>query len=146
MPPKTTATVDEPQKFLKPGKDVIVLQGRHAGKKAVIVKNHDEPTKTRPYAHAVVAGIARYPRKVTKGMSKKKVSLRSHVKPFIKTYNYQHLMPTRYGVDMDLKGFVSEKVVSDPTQKKAALQKIKRKMESRYLQGKNRWFFTALKF
>jgi large subunit ribosomal protein L27e len=47
---------------------------------------------------------------------------------------------------MDLKGFVSDKVVSDPTQKKAALQKIKRKFEARYLQGKNRWFFTKLKF
>ncbi len=80
---------------MKPGKVVIVLQGRHAGKKAVIVKNHDEPTKNRPYSHAVVAGIARYPRKVTKSMSKKRVSLRSHVKPFVKTVNYQHLMPTR---------------------------------------------------
>ncbi|KAL0480477.1 ribosomal protein L27 [Acrasis kona] len=141
-----TASNDEPQKFLKPGKVVIVLQGRFAGKKAVIVKNYDEKTTERPFPHAVVAGIARYPRKVVKSMSKRKISLRSHVKPFVKTFNYQHLMPTRYGVDIDLKGFVSEKVVKDRTQKKAALQKIKRKFEARYLQGKNRWFFTKLRF
>jgi len=40
------------------------LQGRYAGRKAVIVKNFDDGTKERPYAHAIVAGIAKYPRKV----------------------------------------------------------------------------------
>jgi hypothetical protein len=43
---------------------VVLLQGRYAGRKAVIVKNFDDGTKERPYAHAIVAGIAKYPRKV----------------------------------------------------------------------------------
>lgn len=38
----------------------------------------------RPYPHAIVAGIERYPRKVTKGMGKKRIEKRSKVKPFIK--------------------------------------------------------------
>lgn len=42
----------------------MVLQGRYAGKKAVIVKNYDEGTSSRPYGHALVCGIATYPRKV----------------------------------------------------------------------------------
>ena len=45
-------------------KVVVVLQGRYAGKKAVIVKNYDEGTTARPYGHALVCGIATYPRKV----------------------------------------------------------------------------------
>ena len=42
----------------------MLLQGRYAGKKAVIVKNYDEGTSSRPYGHALVCGLATYPRKV----------------------------------------------------------------------------------
>jgi large subunit ribosomal protein L27e len=62
----------------------VILQGRHAGKKAVVIKQLDEGTKERPYPHAVVAGIERYPRKVTRRMGQKKLARRSKVKPFIK--------------------------------------------------------------
>ena len=48
----------------QPGKVVIVLTGRYAGKKAVIVKNHDEGTTSRPYGHALVVGLSKEPRKV----------------------------------------------------------------------------------
>ena len=82
-------------KFLKPGKVVIVLKGRHAGRKAVIVKQFDEGTKERPYGHALVAGIERAPYAITKKMGKSKILSRSNLKPFIKTANYSHIMPTR---------------------------------------------------
>ena len=45
-------------------KVVVVLQGRYAGKKAVVVKNYDEGTSSRPYGHALVCGLSTYPRKV----------------------------------------------------------------------------------
>ena len=82
-------------KFIKSGKVVLVLNGRYAGKKAVIVKNYDDGTSDKPYGHALVAGISRYPLKVTKKMNKKKTAKRSRIKPFVKVYNYNHLMPTR---------------------------------------------------
>uniref|UniRef100_A0AAZ3SGT9 Large ribosomal subunit protein eL27 n=1 Tax=Oncorhynchus tshawytscha TaxID=74940 RepID=A0AAZ3SGT9_ONCTS len=82
-------------KFMKPGKVVMVLAGRYAGRKAVIVKNIDDGTSDRPYSHALVSGIDRYPRKVTTTMGKKKVAKRSKIKAFVKVYNYNHLMPTR---------------------------------------------------
>ena len=50
---------------MQPGKVVILLTGRYAGKKAVIVKNNDDGTTGRPYGHAIVAGLAKEPRKVT---------------------------------------------------------------------------------
>ena len=68
----------------------IVLQGRHAGKKVVVIKQFDEERKANEpgakilYPHAIVAGIERYPRKVTRRMGQKKVGRRSKVKPFIK--------------------------------------------------------------
>eukprot|EP01094_Clydonella_sp_ATCC50884_P010552 TRINITY_DN2022_c0_g1_i2.p1 TRINITY_DN2022_c0_g1~~TRINITY_DN2022_c0_g1_i2.p1 ORF type:complete len:115 (-),score=30.19 TRINITY_DN2022_c0_g1_i2:290-634(-) len=82
-------------KFMKSGKVVIVLQGKYAGRKAVVVRNYDDGTETRKYGHAVIAGIDKYPRKVTRSMSKKKIARRSKIKPFVKTMNYNHLMPTR---------------------------------------------------
>merc|ERR1712000_748967 len=85
-------------KFMKPGKIVIVLQGRYAGRKAVIVKNYDGGTDDRKYPHAVLAGIDRYPLKVNKRMSKKKIAARSRIKPFVKALNYNHIMPTRFAL------------------------------------------------
>ena len=67
-------------KFLKAGKVVLLLNGRQAGKKAVIVKSFDEGTPDRPYGHALVAGIMKYPLKITKSMSEKKIAKRSRVR------------------------------------------------------------------
>ena len=60
-------------KIMKAGKVVLVLAGRYAGRKAIIVKPNDEGTADKPFGHALIAGIDRYPRMVTKRMSKKKV-------------------------------------------------------------------------
>ena len=46
-------------KFMKPGKVVLVLNGRFAGRKAVIVRNYDEGQSDRAYGHALIAGIDR---------------------------------------------------------------------------------------
>ncbi|MBO8666344.1 KOW motif-containing protein, partial [Staphylococcus aureus] len=61
---------------MKSGKIVLVLSGRYAGRKAVIMKTYDEGTAERQYGHALVAGIDRYPRKVTKRMSQEKLKKR----------------------------------------------------------------------
>ena len=80
---------------MKSGKVVLLLGGRYAGRKAFIVKNYDDGSQDKPYGHAVVAGIERYPLKVTKPMGKKRASKRSRMKTFVKICNYNHLMPTR---------------------------------------------------
>ncbi|XP_031111898.1 60S ribosomal protein L27-like [Ipomoea triloba] len=43
-------------KFLKPNKAIILLQGRYAGKKAVIVKLFEDGTRDCPYGHCLVTG------------------------------------------------------------------------------------------
>uniref|UniRef100_A0AAZ3NR30 60S ribosomal protein L27 n=2 Tax=Oncorhynchus tshawytscha TaxID=74940 RepID=A0AAZ3NR30_ONCTS len=154
-------------KFMKPGKVVMVLAGRYAGRKAVIVKNIDDGTSDRPYSHALVSGIDRYPRKVTTTMGKKKVAKRSKIKAFVKVYNYNHLMPTRYSVDIPLdKTVVNKDVFRDPALKRKARREAKIKFEERsvfptpgtrtcekctgslswYKTGKNKWFFQKLRF
>uniref|UniRef100_A0A671KXD3 60S ribosomal protein L27 n=8 Tax=Clupeocephala TaxID=186625 RepID=A0A671KXD3_9TELE len=134
-------------KFMKPGKVVMVLAGRYAGRKAVIVKNIDDGTSDRPYSHALVAGIDRYPRKVTTTMGKKKIAKRSKIKAFVKVFNYNHLMPTRYSVDIPLdKTVVNKDVFRDPALKRKARREAKVKFEERYKTGKNKWFFQKLRF
>ncbi|PVV01210.1 hypothetical protein BB560_004384 [Smittium megazygosporum] len=134
-------------KFLKPGKVVLVLQGRYAGKKAVIVKNYDEGTKDRQYGYCVIAGIERAPLKVTKSMGTKKIARRSRVKTFVKVVNYNHIMPTRYGLELDdIKDKINLNMFKEPTQRAAAKKAIKKTLQTRYSAGKNKWFFSKLRF
>lgn len=71
-------------KILKPGKVVIVLGGRYAGRKAIVMKALDEGTHDKPFGQAIVAGIDRYPRRVTRRMNKAKVHKNCRVKAFVK--------------------------------------------------------------
>merc|ERR1739841_232909 len=130
-------------KIMKAGKVILLLGGRYAGRKAVIVKPSDEGTTDKPFSHALVAGIDRYPRKV----SKKKVSKRSKIQPFLKVVNYNHMMPTRYSVDISFdKTNINKELLKDPMKKKKARNMVRTKFEERYKSGKNRWFFQKLKF
>ena len=44
---------------------IILLTGRYAGKKAVIIRNHDDGTPNRKYGHAEVLVLTKEPRKVS---------------------------------------------------------------------------------
>ncbi|EYU27541.1 hypothetical protein MIMGU_mgv1a014965mg [Erythranthe guttata] len=133
-------------KFLKPNKAVILLQGRFAGHKATIVKNFDDGTRDRAYGHCLVAGIAKYPSKVIRKDSAKKQAKKSRVKAFIKLVNYNHIMPTRYTLDVDLKDVVSADALVSRDKKVTACKEVKGKFEERFKTGKNRWFFSKLRF
>ncbi|KAM7267931.1 hypothetical protein ACFE04_010097 [Oxalis oulophora] len=133
-------------KFLKPNKAVILLQGRYAGRKAVIVKSFDDGSRDRPYGHCLVAGLKKYPKKVIKKDSAKKTAKKSRVKCFVKLVNYQHLMPTRYTLDVDLKDVVNTDVLLTKEKKVGANKETKKRFEERFKTGKNRWFFTKLRF
>ncbi|PLW52942.1 hypothetical protein PCANC_05755 [Puccinia coronata f. sp. avenae] len=142
---RTTSRL-EMVKIYKPGKVAVVLSGRHAGKKVVVVKQSDEGTKERPYPHAVVAGIERYPRRVTRGMGPKKIAKRSKVKPFIRIINYNHMMPTRYALELEgLKGLISYETFKEPSQREETKKVVKKLFEEKYQGGKSKWFFTALR-
>ncbi|KAE8793257.1 60S ribosomal protein L27-3 [Hordeum vulgare] len=133
-------------KFLKPGKAVILLQGKYAGKKAVFVRVFEEGTHDRPYGHCLVAVLAKYPEKVICKESAKKTAKKSRVKVFLKLVNFTHLMPTRYTLDVDLKEVVSGAPDSLTTKDKklTAAKSAKAKLEERFKTDKNRWFFTKL--
>ncbi|KAJ9626296.1 60S ribosomal protein L27B [Taxawa tesnikishii (nom. ined.)] len=134
-------------KFLKVGRVAIISRGRYAGKKVVIIQPVDQGTKAHPFPHAIVAGVERYPQQVTRRMSKTRQQKRSKVKPFIKVVNYNHIMPTRYTLELEgLKGAVTNDTFKEVSQREDAKKNIKKALEERYQSGKNRWFFTPLRF
>lgn len=107
--------------IIKSGKVVVLLQGRYAGRKAVVVKAYEEGSGDRKFSHAIVAGIDRYPRKITRAMTEKKVAKRSLMKPFIKAVNFTHMMPTRYQCDFeDKKEGSLKKIVEEAVKAKAS--------------------------
>uniref|UniRef100_A0A8W8MBH6 60S ribosomal protein L27 n=6 Tax=Eukaryota TaxID=2759 RepID=A0A8W8MBH6_MAGGI len=72
---------------------------------------------------------------------------RSKLKAFLRVYNYNHLMPTRYSVDVNLdKSAVNKDAFRDPALKRKARRDVKAKFEERYKTGKNKWFFQKLRF
>merc|ERR1712213_43518 len=134
-------------RFIKSGRVVILTAGKYAGRKALVVKETNEGTQDRMYGYALVAGIDRYPRKVTKSMGKKKIASRNKLKPFVKVINYNHIMPTRYSVDIPVnKEIVNKDSLKDSTKKRSAKAHVKQAFEERYKTGKNKWFFQKLRF
>lgn len=139
---------------MKPGKIVILLHGRFAGRKAVILQNQDGGTSKHSYGHCVVAGIEKSPRKVSKKMDQSRIAKRSKITTFVKVVNYNHLMPTRYTLDVDalkaavdIPAFNGTATETDkPEARVASRTAVAKELQNRYNAGKNKWFFTPLRF
>merc|ERR1711865_146434 len=128
-------------KFLKDGKIVVLLQGRYAGKKAVILKTMDDNAKERPYGHCVVVGVAKTPLPITRAMCK----------PFVKMVNFTHVMPTRYSVESSmskvLKAALSADTFSEVAVKKKFLKQAQSVFEAKYQEHEGqKWLFGKLRF
>lgn len=100
----------------KPGRVVVVLNGRYAGKKGIIIRSNYENSKDKKFPHCLVVGLAKSPRRVTKKSLKKAEERVKKIESskadaatisaqlgklkklgvFIKTYNMSHLLATRY--------------------------------------------------
>lgn len=121
----------------------------------MIVQTNDQGTNKHSYGHAIVAGIEKGPRKVTKRMSAKKVAARSQITPFVKLVNYRHVLPTRYSIDLGeaTKSAINTQAFStsankeeNPEARKASKELLKKSLEEKYAAGKNKWFYQKLAF
>ena len=162
------------KRLFKFGRVVVLLTGKYAGKKAVIIKVMEKGTKERSFPHLLVAGMATNPKKVNKKMSEERIAKRIRIKPFVKYVNMNHVMPTRYmskpELDLNdvLKQFETQAVirqestarVRDPLSNadiKADLKKkVKKVLEKKYREIelnendesaiKLKFFFKTLRF
>jgi large subunit ribosomal protein L27e len=148
-------------KFLKPGRVVLILSGRFAGKKAVVVRAYDEGTKDRPFGHCLVVGIEKPPLRISKKMPEKRQQRKTRVKPFVKYVNYTHIMPTRYVLsnELDFKNVVTDERMSKVDTRKELRKELRNTLTEKYTHqtvskkggdkgGPNnlKFFFAKLKF
>ena len=70
----------------------------------------------------------------------------SKLRAFVKVVNYTHVMPTRYTLDVDLKTAVGADATDSPAKRAEARKASKELLEEKFKTGKNRWFFTKLRF
>lgn len=75
---------------------VLLLKGRYAGCKGVIVK---EMFTSNERTVVTVVGLDKTPKPVTEDMTEKQKKRRSAVRCFVKNINIRHLMPTVYTVE-----------------------------------------------
>jgi len=88
-------------------------------------------------------------------MSKSKIEKRTKIKPFVKILNYNHVMPTRYTVDFDMKKLVLEEGGMNPEKIKDTRKGLKTFFEEKYRNQSTKgdkkansasYFFTKLRF
>ena len=137
--------------LVQAGRFVVMLQGRHAGKKAIVLAAYPEPTGDRKFPYAVVMGIEKYPKKVSKGMNQEQLVKKTQVKLFVKAVNFNHIMLTRHTLKDDdfFKKVSVEKVVAslkDAAEKKKVLEEAAKVLRQKYLNNKLSWFFKPLQF
>jgi len=133
-------------KIFKPGKVVILLNGRHAGKKAVVIKISDFGHMIRPYGHAFVIGISKIPKMLIRRHSYRQLK-KARTKTFIQMVNFKHLMPTRYNIQIeDMKSLITSDSL-ETSNKKVKINKCSKTIfEDKFKKGKVSWFFNKLRF
>lgn len=83
--------------------------------------------------------------KVVRGMSKRTIAKRTRVKPFVKVVNMQHVMPTRFTMDIDLRGVVNASSL-EPARRRYTKRAVRTQFEARHRSGQSAWFFSKLRF
>ena len=137
-------------KILQPGRIVIILSGRFAGKKAVVTSVNLNKTEARKYGYVTVVGIERAPLKITNKMSDKIKQLRTSVKSFCKVINVNHVMPTKNTIDLNQLNLVKDVKIDNFAIRavfpKAQKKQISAQLANHYRAGKDAWLFAKLKF
>ena len=140
----------EMSKILQPGRVVVILSGRFAGKKAVVTSVNLNKTEERKYGFVTVVGVERSPLKITRKMSEKHQQLRTSVKSFCKVINVNHVMPTKNTVDVASLPLVKEVNAKSfelgKPYPEAQKRQISAQLANHYRAGKDTWLFTKLRF
>jgi large subunit ribosomal protein L27e len=135
---------------MKAGRVVVMLNGRYAGCKAVVLKVIELPDgpKVKGFkSKLIVCGLAEAPKPVTKKVLKaneklegaakeaadKKVLARQSLKTFVKVVNVTHVMPTRYTNELheDLSG-ANEELLKEKANRQELRKKFKEKLVAKY--------------
>ncbi|KAK2964527.1 putative 60S ribosomal protein L27 [Blattamonas nauphoetae] len=133
-------------KFFKEGRVVVMLSGRYAGKKAVILKAVEDKTRKHQHPHILVAGINKAPKRVATRMGQRRITKKSGLKPFVKVVNFSHVLPTRYSCEIPSRKTITIEKVNDPVARRGIRKNLKKVFVEKYQNGENKWLFQKLHF
>ncbi|RVD92250.1 60S ribosomal L27 [Tubulinosema ratisbonensis] len=117
---------------------VVVLKGRFAGKKGIVVSVSEDKNRY------TVIGIEKMPKPVKEDMNEKLKQKFLKMKTFIKTYNGGHILATRFKSDIKLSGIDFAKLTSAEERKKVS-ELVKNTFDNAIKQKKSPWLFSKLK-
>ena len=81
------------------GRLVILLKGKHAGRKAVIINKNESSDIKKTENYIKIVGIKNYPKKINRNMNNEVKRKKCRVKPFTKVINKRHIFLTRYSLE-----------------------------------------------
>lgn len=122
--------------LFKTGVICLVLQGRYAGRKAVVVEASENLV--------TVVGMKTYPKPKTAGTKAKEGE--TSFETFIKQYHARHLMPTRYTFKNNLNAVVNNKNIKEANLKKKAVAESQKQLADAYNKDGSQWLFRKLNF
>merc|ERR1712216_422367 len=85
----------------KKGRIVIILNGRHAGKKAIVIKDKISSVNNSLSKNIGIIGIKNLPSKENRKKQSGTIGSKRGIKVFLKLMNKNHVLPTRYFVDLN---------------------------------------------
>merc|ERR1740117_2606055 len=96
----------------------------------MVIKTFDDGSKARPFGHCLIAGVDKAPQR----MSKKKITKRLRVKPFMQYINYNHIMPTRYQIpaEIDAKTIVTDQQMDTSDGRVEAKKMFKKMLQEKF--------------
>lgn len=142
----------------KKGRIVIILNGRHAGKKAIVIKDKISSGNNSLLNNIGIIGIKNLPSRESRKKQSGTVGSKRRIKVFLKLMNKNHVIPTRYFVDLNpnqqtlisniSNSFFDKKMNRDTSDKfvEENMWQINNIFMDKYFSGKNKWFFKTLKF
>ena len=135
------------------GRLVILLKGKYAGRKAVIIDKNEISDMKRTESYIKIVGIKNFPKKINRNMKNEVKKKKCIVKPFTKVINKKHIFLTRYSLEgvnklqeLDANNLKSNLDYSTLEHNKKKLKSLEGFFTDLYLSGKNNWFFRKLKF
>ena len=141
----------ESKAIISVGRYVIMLGGRHAGKKALVVASYPNGTEDRKFPYCVVLGLEKGPKKITREMPQEVIVKRTQMKTFVKAINYNHVLLTRHVLKDDdllqkIKPDTLINSMKDKALKKEALTQATNVLRQKYLNNKMTWLFKQFQF
>lgn len=120
---------------------VLLLKGRYAGKKAVVVGEIHEDSGRQC---VMIAGISKAPSQVSENMTDAQRKRRSDMGVFVKKMNIRHLMATRHKVESFFRKVSLPAEYTDIAQRRAAEKEVKKELQRIYTVNAQHWMFKKI--